>query len=72
MAYMMAPIAKAYGTLLMHLHSSSDEGHCLSLKCIPCDIGKNPLLDCSMLNCFNTLSMYVSWLNHISLLDLYQ
>jgi len=70
MAYMMEPIAEAYGTLLMRLHSSSDEGHCLSLKHIPCDIGKNPLLDCSMLNHYNTLSMYISWLNPISLLDL--
>jgi len=66
----MEPIAEAYGTLLMYLCSSFDEGYCLLLKCIPCDIGKNPLLDCSMLNSFNTLSMNISWLNHISLLDL--
>ena len=70
MAYMMEPITEAYGTLLMRLCSSFDEGHYLSLKSIPCDIGKNPLLDCSMLNRFNILFMYVSCLNPISLLDL--
>jgi hypothetical protein len=64
MAYMMEPTAEAYGTLLMRFRSLAVEGHCFVLKCIPCDIGKNPFLDCSMLNHFNTLSIYVSWLNH--------
>jgi hypothetical protein len=44
MAYMIDPIAEAYGTLLMRSHSLGVARHCFSLRCIPCDIGKNPFL----------------------------
>jgi hypothetical protein len=39
MAYMVDPIAKAYGTLLKRYRSFVVAGHYFWLRCIPCDIG---------------------------------
>ena len=70
MAYMIDPTSKANGIRLMLFLSSWVLGHMSLDREMPCDTGNSPLLDWSMLNLFNTLSMYVLWESPSSFLDL--
>ena len=47
MAYMIDPIADAYGISSMHLSLAVIVGYCILLNLMPCDIGIKPFLDCS-------------------------
>ena len=67
---MIDPIAKAYGVILMRVLSSCVFGHMDFEKEIPLDTGTYLLLDYSMLNLFNILSMYVDCERPNNLLDL--
>ena len=51
--YMIDPIAKAYGVILMCVLSSCVFRHMDFERVIALDMGIYPLLDCSMLNFFS-------------------
>ena len=54
--------AEAYMIALIRSRSSLVEGHRVFLQSfMPWDISKNPLLDVSMLNFFNTWSDSIQW-----------
>ena len=55
MAYMMDPMAEAYGISFMRSVSAAVVGHCDLLNTVPCDIGRLPFLEAIILNLDNTL-----------------
>ncbi|KAJ0453403.1 hypothetical protein HanIR_Chr15g0728981 [Helianthus annuus] len=59
MAYMMEPIAEAYGTLSIFFFSSSVLAHCSPLRMVPCAMGKSPLFESCIEKRRMTLSVYV-------------
>src|SRR5262249_29292510 len=67
-AYMIDPMAEAYGILLMRSVISCVVGHIDLERFFPCDIGINPFFERSMLNLFSILSMYVDCERPINLL----
>ena len=69
-AYMIDHIAEAYGIRLMYVLSSCVFGHMDFERVIPLDMGTYPLLDCSMLNLFSILSIYVDYERPSNPLDL--
>ena len=68
--HMINSIAEAYGVILMCVLSSCVFGHIDFKTVIPINMGRYPLLDCSMLNLFNILSMYVDCERPSKILDL--
>ena len=71
MAYMIEPMDEAYGARLILSLSFCVFGHIALERCIPCDMGMFSLLESSILNFFNTLSMYVFSESSSNLLDLF-
>jgi hypothetical protein len=69
-AYMMDPIAEAEIITLILSCSIGFERHYFLLRVMLYNVGKKPYLESCILNRFNTLSIYASWLNHINLFDL--
>ena len=69
-AYVIDPIAEAYGVKIMCVLSSCVFGHKDFKRVIPLDMGTYPLLDCYMLNLFSILFMYVDYEKPSNLLDL--
>ena len=53
----------------MCVHSSCVFGHIDFERVTPCVMGMYPLLDCSMLNLFSILSVYVDYEGLSNLLD---
>src|SRR3954470_9815636 len=66
MAYMIEPMAEAYGTLLIVSLSFTVAGHRALLNILPDNMGNEPFFALSILNLFRTLSRYVLWLKAIS------
>src|SRR3954468_13641301 len=65
MAYMIEPMAEAYGTLLIVSLSFTVAGHCVLLNILPDNMGNEPFFALSIMNLFRTLSRYVLWLKAI-------